>query len=107
MHTDCDAVVVADLPQGIPVAGVDAWQLEPGRNLAERDGPHSTLGVALRLGRRQFGIPEGNDAERNVDPAGWRAPLLDHPIVVGLHTSQSKLLVLALVEGLPAEAGEG
>ena len=34
------------------------------------------------------------------------APLLDHPVVVGLHAGQAQLLVLTLVEGLAAEAGE-
>src|SRR5581483_3291764 len=35
------------------------------------------------------------------------APLLDHPVVVGLHTLEPELVVLALQEGLAAEAGEG
>ena len=39
--------------------------------------------------------------------ARWRAPLLDHPVVVGLDAGQGQLLVLGLVEGLAAEAGEG
>ena len=34
------------------------------------------------------------------------APLLDHPVVVGLHAEERELLVLALVERLAAEAGE-
>ena len=33
-------------------------------------------------------------------------PLVDHPVVVGLHAQEGELLVLALEEGLPAEAGE-
>ena len=39
-------------------------------------------------------------------PLGRAAPLLDHPVVVGLDAQQGELLVLGLGEGLAAEARE-
>ena len=68
---------------------------------------HAPLGVALGLGRGQLGVPQRDEAQRDVVAARGRAPLLDHPVVVGLDAGQAELLVLALVEGLAAEAREG
>ena len=82
-------------------------QPEAGRDLAEGDGPDAPLGVALGLGGGQLDVPQRDEAERDVDAAGGRAPLLDHPVVVRLDAGEAELLVLALVERLAAEAGEG
>ena len=86
---------------------VHARQAEEGRDLAEADGADATRRVAPHLGRGQLGVPQRDEAERDEPAARVAAPLLDHPVVVGLHAEQAELLVLGLGEGLAAEAGEG
>ena len=55
----------------------------------------------------QLGVPQRHHGERDQRAlAGAGGPLVDHPVVVGLHAQEGELLVLALEEGLPAEAGE-
>ena len=107
MHAHRDPVVVADRPQRVPVARVDGGEPEPGRDLGERDGAHAALGVAPGLGRGRLGVPQRDEAQRDVVTRRRGAPLLDHPVVVGPHTGQAQLLVGVLVEGLPAKAREG
>ena len=95
--------------EGVPVVVgvVHAGQPEEGRDLAEADGAHAALGVAPHLGRGQLGVPQRDEGQRDQPAARVAAPLLDHPVVVGLHAEQPELLVLGLGEGLAAEAGEG
>ena len=87
---------------------VDRGQAEEGRDLAEADRPDAAVGVAAHLGGGQFGIPQRDQAQRDEPAVGFGpAPLLDHPVVVGLDAQERELLVLGLGEGLAAEAGEG
>ena len=81
-----------------------ARQAEVGRQLAERDGAYPARGVAAYLLRRKFGVPERHQAERHEPATGPAAPLLDHPVVVGLHAQQRELTVLAVQEDLAGEA---
>ena len=99
----------AGAEEGVPVVVgvVHARQAEEGRDLAEAHGAHATVRVAPHLGRRQLGVPQRDEAERDEPAARVAAPLLDHPVVVGLHAEQAELVVLGLGEGLAAEAGEG
>ena len=83
-------VSLHDREHRVPVAGVDARQVEPGRQLREADRAHATLGVALDLGDGELGVPQRHEAERDVHAAGGLAPLLDHPVVVGLHAGQRR-----------------
>ncbi len=110
VHADGHAVVVADLEEGVPVLGVDGRKTETGRDLAESDGPAALLGHSPRLGSSELGVPERDQAERDVDRdavgIGRLAPLLDHPVVVRLHAGEAELLVVALVERLAAETGK-
>ena len=89
------------------VGVVHARQAEEGRDLAEAHGAHAAVGVAPHLGRRQLGVPQRDEAQGDEPAARVAAPLLDHPVVVGLDAEQAELLVLGLGEGLAAEAGEG
>ena len=111
VHADGHAVVVADLEEGVPVVGVDGGEPQAGRDLAERDGPAALLGHSPRFGSGELGVPERDQAEREVDRdalgVGRLAPLLDHPVVVRLDARESELLVVALVERLAAEPREG
>ena len=88
------------------MAGVDARQVQLGRELREAHGAHAARGVALDLLRRELDVPERHDAERDVDADRGVAPLLDHPVVVGLHAGERQLLVVGLVERLAAEPRE-
>ncbi len=92
----------------VVVGVVHRGQPEEGRDLAEADRSHAPVGVAPHLGGGQPGVPQRDDGEG--DQAALRlraAPLLDHPVVVGLHAEQGELFVLGLGEGLAAEPGEG
>ncbi len=75
--------------------------------LAEAHRPHAARRVASHLGGGQLGVPQRDEAERDQAATGVAAPLLDHPVVVGLHARQTELLVLALEERLAAEPREG
>ena len=66
--------------------------------------PRSALRDDLRGG--QLGVPQRDDRQREELAVGVAAPLLDHPVVVGLDARQAQLAVLGLGEGLPAEPGE-
>src|SRR5581483_5083977 len=92
--------------QRVPVARVDAGELETRGKLAEADGAYAPLGVAQRLLRGQLRIPQRDQAERDVGAVRRPAPFLDHPVVVRLHAREAELAVLVLVERLPAEARE-
>ena len=83
---------------------VDAGQAEVRRQLAERDGPHAAGRVAPHLGGGELGVPQRDEAQRDEPAPAAAAPLLDHPVVVGLDAEQGELLVLAPQEDLPAEA---
>jgi hypothetical protein len=90
------------------VGVVHRGQPEERRDLAEADGAHAPLRVAPHLLGGQLGVPQRNEGERDEPALGLGpAPLLDHPVVVGLDAEQPELLVLGLGEGLAAEPGEG
>jgi len=95
--------------EGVPVVVriVHGGQAQKRWDLAEADGADTALGVAADLGGGHVGIPEGDERQGDEPSVGRRAPLLDHPVVVGPDAEQGELLVLGLVEGLSAEAGEG
>ena len=59
MHVDDRAGLGAGPEEGLPVVGVDAGEVEVGRDLAEADGPDATLGVAA-----------GDEAGTSVSSAG-------------------------------------
>ena len=106
MHAQRHAGVVAYCEDGVPVAGVDARQPEPGGELAEAERAHAALGVALDLGDGEVDVPQRHQAQRDVHAARRAAPLLDHPVVVRLDAGKPELPVLRLVEGLATEPGE-
>ncbi len=91
----------------VVVGIVDGGKAEERGDLGEAHGPDAALGVAADLGGGQLGVPEGDEGEGDETAFGLGAPVVDHPVVVGLHAEQGQLLVLRLVEGLTAEAGEG
>ena len=86
---------------------MDARQPEVRRDLAEADRPGAARRVAVYLRDGQVDVPERDQAQRDEMAAGVAAPLVDHPVVVGLHAREAELLVGALHEGLAAEAREG
>ena len=62
---------------------------------------------AAHLGGGQLGVPQRHDREREQPALALaRRPLVEHPVVVGLHAEQGELLVGPLVERLAGEAGE-
>ena len=108
VHVDDGLRLGAGPEERVPVVVgvVHAGQAEERRDLAEADGAHAALRVAPHLVRRQLGVPQRDEAQRDEPAARVGAPLLDHPVVVGLHAEQPELPVLGLGEGLAAEAGE-
>ena len=86
---------------------MDRRQAERVRVLGEGDGVAALGRAAADLGGGQLGVPQRDHGERD-EPAlaVAGAPLVDHPVVVGLHAEERELLVVALEEGLAAEAGQ-
>jgi hypothetical protein len=62
--------------------------------------------VATHLGGGEVRVPERNDAQRNEVAVGVAAPLLDHPVVVGVHACQAEFAVLASVNACPQKRGK-
>jgi hypothetical protein len=105
VHVDDGAGLGAGPEERLPVVGVDRRQVEVRRDLAEAHGPHTALRVAVHLGGGQLGVPELHDDERDEATVGVAAPLLDHPVVVGLHAEVGQLLVLGLLKVWPQNRG--
>ena len=78
----------------VAVGVVHRRQTQERRDLAEAHGPHAALRVAAHLGRGQLGVPQRDDAQRDQPAVRLGAPLVDHPVVVGLDAQQAELLVL-------------
>ena len=100
--------LLAGPEEGVPVAGVHGGQPQRVGVLGEGHGEAALGGAALDLLHGEVHVPERDDGERDEAPVGVaRAPLVDDPVVVGLHTEQRELLVWLLHEGLAAEARQG
>ena len=85
------------------------WMLgkpELRRDLGEADRVRALRGDALHLGDREVDVPDRDEAERDVHALRRLAPLLDHPVVVGLDAREPEFEVVALLERLAAEARE-
>ena len=85
---------------------VDRRQAEVRRDLAERDRTHAAFGVAADLRGGELAVPQRDDDQGDQATARVAAPLLDHPVVVRATHASAEVVVLALQERLPAEAGE-
>ena len=93
---------------GVPVAVgiVDRGEPEGLGVLRERDRRRALRRAPLDLASARDRVPQREDDQRD-EAAGCRAaPLVDHPVVVGLHAEERELLVLGLPEDLTAEPGE-
>ncbi len=90
-----------------PFGIVQAWQAKLCRKFTESDSTHTTSGVSAHLGRGELDVPQRDQTERDKPATAVAAPLLDHPVVIGVHTRQREVLVLGFVESLAAEPGEG
>ena len=106
VHGDDRAGLLAGLEERVPVAGVDARQVEVGRELAEGDGAHAAGRVATHVLGRELGIPERDQRQRQQPAAARAAPLVDHPVVVGLDAGQPEVAILGPEEQLAAEPGQ-
>ena len=91
----------------VPVLVVDRGQTEGRGVLRERERGRALRRAALDLRDRELRVPHRDEHQRDV-PAGSRAaPLVDHPVVVGLQADEAELPVARLHEQLAAEPGEG
>ena len=109
VHADDALGLRARLEERVPVAVlvVHRRQAEERRDLGEAHRVPTTRRVAPHLFGREVRVPELDDRERDEPAVGAGAPLVEHPVVVGLHAEVRELLVLALEERLAAEPGEG
>ncbi|CAA0118253.1 Uncharacterised protein [Mycolicibacterium vanbaalenii] len=82
------------LPQRSPVVVVEGRVAHRRRVLGERQRVHSALGVAAHLSRTGLGVPDHRQRHRDESRRVGPAPLLDMPVVVGLHQRQAELGVL-------------
>ena len=106
MHRHRRAGLGTRLEERVPVPGVDRRQAEVVRQLTEADGrnPSSSVAPDLLDGGRH--IPQRDQAERHESTVRVAAPLLDHPVVVGLDAREAELLVAPFRERLSAEPRE-
>ena len=113
VHAHDGVGLLAGLEERVPVAGVDRRQPQRVGVLGEGHGVAAPGGARPDLGGGQLGVPQRDHRERD-EPAlaVAGAPLVDHPVVVGLDAGQREVGVAALsldpllVERLAAEAGE-
>ncbi len=104
VHVDDGVGLLAHREQRIPVPAVNRREAEGYGVLGERDVVAPPLGAPADLGHGEVDVPQGD--HRQGDEAVLArscAPLLDHPVVVGLDAEEGQLLVVALEEGLTAE----
>ena len=95
----------AGLEQRVPVAGVDARKAQFFRLVEEREHVAPAGSIAANLVGGQLCVAEPGDGEWH-HPVGIRTgPVLDRPVVPGLHRSEPKIMVLGLHEARTAEAG--
>ena len=106
MHVENGVGVDQRIPHRLPVVElVEARVAHCGRVLGEGQGVHAALGVATNLGRARLGVPDHRKRHRDEARRVLAAPLLDMPVVVGLHQRQAELRILRREQ--PArEAGE-
>ena len=69
---------------------VDRRESELGRDLGEADRVDAPVGVAPDLGGGELGVPQRHDRQRDEPATRVAAPLLDHPVVVGLHARRGR-----------------
>ncbi len=105
VHADHRARLFAGGEERVPGTRVQARQVEVGRELAESHCPDTPRRVASNFGRGQIGIPERDQTEWDQPAVTVATPLLDHPVVVGLHAQLGEVPVLPPKELLSAEAG--
>ena len=101
-----DLLVAARLPERVPVVGVEARPAELRRVLREGDRVGA---LARRCGaprRRAPRVPDRRQRARDEAARMGAAPLVDVPVVVGLHHRQRDVLVLGAGEQLAAELRE-
>jgi hypothetical protein len=67
---------------------------------------HAALGIASNLRRRERGIPERHDDQRDEAALAVAAPFVDHPVVVREDARVRELAVFRFEERLAAEARE-
>ena len=71
----------------------------------ERHGERALVGATVDLSSYGHRVPKRDEGQWNETALGVAGtPLVDHPVVVCLHTQQSQFLVVTLEERLAAEA---
>ena len=106
VHVDDRTSLFTSREERIPetVGIVHGRQPQMIRVLRESDRIAALVGAAADFLCGQLGIPERHHRERD-EPAlsVALAPLVYHPVVVGLHAEQGEVFVFTLQERLPAE----
>ncbi len=88
----------------VAVGVVDRREPERRRVLGEGEGGGALGGAALHLLGGQRRVPHRDEDQGDVTARRRGAPLLDHPVVVGLQAHEAEVPVARLHEELPAEA---
>ena len=93
-------------PQRVPVLVVEARVAHRGRVLGEGQRVHTLLGDPPHLRGARLGIPDHRNRHRDEPRRVRPAPLLDVPVVVGLHQRHREVVVVG-GEQPPRKAREG
>ncbi len=88
------------------MVGVERGQTEGMGRLGEGDRLGPLLRDPRRLGDAGVDVPEGHENERDLTSGVGRAPLIDHPVVVGGNAGGGELLVGRVEERAAGEARE-
>ena len=100
------SVSVTARPERVPGVGVEARVVEQCGVLGERQRMAALGRGAPHLGGGELGVPQHRQRHRD-EPVGVRAaPLVDVPVVVGLHHCEGEVLVGRGREQPPGEARE-
>ena len=102
-----DVVFSADLPQLIPMRGMNARKTMEGRVVREGDGPAALGHYPFDLGNHQIAVPDGQHGHWDNAARVGRRPFVDMPVVIRLDNPFSGLLIFRLVKEVACEGREG
>ncbi len=95
VHVEHRVGIHQRVPHRLPVVEIMEGRIPHRRGvLGERQRVHPALGVAPNLGRTRLGVPDHRQRHRNEARRIGPTPLLDMPVVVGLHQRQGELMIL-------------
>ena len=106
MDADDGLGLLAGAQERVPVVGVHRGQVEVVHALGEGDGLEPALGVAADVGRRDLGVAQPRELQRDDALGVGAGPHLVVPVVPRPHAGEAELGILAARERGAGEPGD-